>query len=136
MIVVIILLFVGRELLNRANRITLEEALKSGASLTVEFKSTFQWDVYQGKTDNERILDILKSIARFLNAKGGSLFIGVAEDKTGALTVCGISEDLKLNENSRDKLQRKLRDLITTRIGPEFSPFIEEHFEEALGQLC
>ena len=136
LIALIVLLFVGHELLNRANRLTLEEALKLGESLTVEFKSTFQWDVYQGKSDNERILDILKSIAGFLNAKGGTLFIGVVEDKTGALTVCGISQDLKLNENSTDKLQRRLHDFITTRIGAKFAPFIEDHFEEAAGQLC
>ena len=136
LIAVVVLLFIGRELLNRANRITLQEALKSGESLIVEFKSTFQWDVYQGQPKDERMLDTLKSIAGFLNTKGGTLFIGVEEDKAGAVKVCGINEDLRLNGGSRDQLQRKLRDLITTRIGPEFSPFIEEYFEEAAGQLC
>jgi predicted HTH transcriptional regulator len=68
------------------------------------------------------MLDTLKSIAGFLNTKGGSLFIGVEEDKAMAVKVCGINEDLRLNGGSRDKLQRKLRDLITERIGAKFSP--------------
>jgi len=136
LIIVVVLYFVGSELLKRANRITLQEALKSGESLIVEFKSTFQWDVYQGQPKDERMLDTLKSIAGFLNTKGGTLFIGVEEGRTEAVKVCGINEDLRLNGGSRDKLQRKLRDLITTRIGPKFSPFIEEYFEEEAGQLC
>jgi len=37
---------------------------------------------------------------------------------------------------SRDKLQRKLRDLITARIGAKFSPFIEEDLKEEVGHLC
>ncbi len=136
LIAVVVLQFVGREFLNRAKRTTLQEALKSGESLIIEFKSTFQWDVFQKKQNDDRILDTLKSIAGFLNTKGGTLFIGVEEDKAGAVKVCGINEDLRLNQGSTDRLQRKLRDLITTRIGPEFSPFIEEYFEEAAGQLC
>jgi hypothetical protein len=136
LIAVVVLHFIGRELLDRAKRITIQEALKSGESLIVEFKSTFEWDINQGRPKNERMLDTLKSIAGFLNTKGGTLFIGVEEDKAGALKVCGINEDLRLNGGSRDKLQRKLRDLITERIGAKFSPFIEEYFEEAAGQLC
>jgi hypothetical protein len=42
----------------------------------------------------------------------------------------------EFNGGSRDKLQRKLRDLITARIGAKFSSFIEEDFEEESGQLC
>ncbi|MGA8573522.1 MAG: helix-turn-helix domain-containing protein [Desulfobaccales bacterium] len=128
--------FIGRELLNRANKITVQEALKSGESLKVEFKSTFQWDVNLGQPRDERMLDTLKSIAGFLNTKGGTLFIGVEENRAGPLNVCGINEDLKLNGGSKDRLQRKLRDLITERIGAKFSPFIEEKFEEEAGQLC
>jgi predicted HTH transcriptional regulator len=73
----------------------------------------------------------LKSIAGFLNAVGGTLFIGVAEEDTKSPVLRGISEDLNLMQGSRDKLQRLLRDQITTRIGPEFSPFISDRFEEA-----
>ena len=136
LIAVAVFFFIGHELLNRANRITVQEALKSGENLNIEFKSTFEWDVNLGEPKDERMLATLKSIAGFLNTKGGTLFIGVEEDKAGAVKVCGIDEDLKLNGGSRDRFQRKLRDLITERIGAKFSPFIEEYFEEEAGQLC
>lgn len=124
-----VLALILRELLSQTKEVTLEEALKAGESRTIEFKSTFQWDVVQSKQVEERRLDTLKSIAGFLNAGGGTLFIGVAEGETKSPVVRGISEDLNLMGGSRDKLQRLLRDQITTRIGPEFSPFISDRFE-------
>ena len=42
------------------------------------------------------MLNTLKSIAGFLNTKGGTLFIVVEEDKSGERNVCGISEDLRI----------------------------------------
>jgi predicted HTH transcriptional regulator len=88
---------------------------------------------WNGYAENRR-LDTLKSIAGFLNAKGGTLFIGVTED-TDPPSVRGIDEDLKFAGGSKDALQRVLRDLITTRIGSEFSPSITDRLEEANGKL-
>lgn len=107
-----------------------------GESRIVEFKSTFQWDVKQEKRNEDLRLATLKSIAGFLNASGGNLFIGVEEDKTGSARISGIKADLNEMGGSRDRLQRLLRDLITERIGPEFAPFIEEYFEETDEQVC
>jgi hypothetical protein len=120
--------------LGQTKRVTLEEALKVGESRTIEFKSTFQWDLRRNQYVEERRLDTLKSIAGFLNASGGTLFIGVSED-TDPPTIRGLDEDLRRAGNSKDKLQRALRDLITTRIGPEFSPFITDSLEEDAGRL-
>jgi len=116
----------------QSKRVTLEEALKVGESRTIEFKSTFQWDLRLGKQVEERRLDTLKSIAGFLNAKGGTLFIGITEDNA-LPTLRGLNEDLNLVGGSRDRLQRTLRDLVTTRIGPQFSPFIADSLEETAG---
>ncbi len=134
--IIAVLWLAVREILPQTKCVTLEEAIRVGESATVEFKSTFHWDVRQGKPVDERQLDVLKSIAGFLNARGGTLFIGVSEDETPP-TARGIDEDLKLAKGSKDWLQRKLRDLITTRIGPEFSPFINtDGWEERGGKLC
>ena len=130
------IIFTARELSRRHTKLTIEEALRIGESKTVEFKSTYQWNVNQGKQDNERRLDILKSIAGLLNTDGGNLYIGVEEDKLGHLSLRGLDEDLKLLHDSKDKLQRSLHDLITERIGSEFSPFITDWFEEVQNKLC
>jgi hypothetical protein len=135
-ILIMVILIIGRELLQKTNRITFQDALKSGESLIVEYKSTFQWDVILNQPKDERILDVLKSIAGFLNAKGGILLIGVEQDETGVGKIRGIKEDLQLNGGSKDRLQLKLQHLITDRIGSKFSPNIEENFEEINGKLC
>jgi hypothetical protein len=122
------------EFLSRRKNITIYEALKVGESRTIEFKSTFQWDLKRDQYIEERRLDILKSIAGFLNTSGGILFIGVTEN-TDPPTLCGLDKDLKHVGGSKDRLQRTLRDLISTRIGAEFSSLIIDSLEKKDGFL-
>lgn len=126
------IMFMVRELLRRQHILPIEEALKVGESKTVEFKSTYYWDINQGKESDEIRLAVLKSIAGFLNSAGGTLYIGVEEDKkTGQSRIRGLVEDLTFYKNNKDELLRSLRQLIKDRIGSEFSPFISERIEEA-----
>ena len=128
------LTLIVRELLSQKKGATLEEALKVGESRTVEFKSAFHWDVRRNQYVDERRLDSLKSIAGFLNARGGTLFIGVSEE-TNPPAVRGLDEDLRQVGGSRDKLQLTLRHLITARLGSEFSPLISDSLKESEGKL-
>jgi hypothetical protein len=126
------------EIRQQSKRVTLAMALQVGESSTVEFKTSFHWDVWHKRQNDEIRLIVLKSIAGFLNAKGGTLFIGVTENKgnkTNPYSVCGLEEDLKLANDSKDQLQLTLRHLITSRIGPEFSPLITDSLEEEGGKL-
>jgi hypothetical protein len=126
--------FVALLFFSQTKKITLEEALKVGESERIEFKSSLFWS-RKGQTYDDKLnLAVLKSIAGFLNAKGGTLFIGVTED-TQPPTVCGLKEDLKLYKESKDGLQRALRVLITERIGAQYSPFITDSLEYSNGQL-
>jgi hypothetical protein len=120
----------------RRSTLSVEEALRVGESKTVEFKSTLYWDTKLRQQKEERRLDILRAIGGFLNTDGGNLYIGVSEDQSGRPVLRGVDEDLKLMHNSEDKLQRSLRDLITTRIGAEFSPFITDRIERVQDKLC
>jgi len=127
----------------QTKRITLDEALKVGESQTIEFKSTFWWDVEIGQCNDDRRLDILRSIAAFLNTKGGTLFIGVSEDRNSPAnppTVRGLDEDMKRFEDRprfgspKDQLQRALRELIKDGIGYQFSYLITDSLEKADGK--
>jgi hypothetical protein len=60
----------------------------------------------------------------------------VEEDKFALPSLRGLKEDLRLVHNSKDRLQRSLRDLITTRIGSQVSPFITDRIEEVKDKLC
>jgi hypothetical protein len=132
--IVTALVFMARELFGQAKEVTLEEALKIGESLTIEFKSTFQYDVRQKKIDPELRLVTLKSIAGLLNAEGGSLFVGVTEDESPP-RVRGLTEDLDEMKGSRDRLRLTLRNLITDRIGSEYSYLITDRVSETDGKI-
>ena len=60
---------------------------------------------------------VLKTLVAFLNSKGGTLLIGVADDGT----VIGVDED---SFENRDKMMLHLNNLIKTQIGGEFLPYI------------
>jgi hypothetical protein len=132
--IVTALTLITRELFSQTREVTLEEALKIGESRTIEFKSTFQWDVYQNKINRELQLAALKSIAGLLNAEGGTLFIGVAEDEHPP-SVRGLAEDLDEMKGSRDKLQLTLRNLISDRIGSAYSYLVTDNLNETGGKL-
>ncbi len=91
--------------------------IKAGESATLEFKSTMRTNLKTGKTGKEIELAWLKGVVSFMNADGGILLIGVADDGT----IRGISEDNFANE---DKIGLHFKSLITHHIGPEFARFI------------
>ena len=71
--------------------------------------------------------DPIVAIAGFLNARGGTLLVGVSDDGE----VLGLEADGFANE---DKLQLHLINLITERIGSIFLPYVHPHFEEQDGK--
>jgi predicted HTH transcriptional regulator len=105
---------------------SIAELIAGGETGGVEFKSTLRTNLHTGQPDEKIHLSALKTIAGFLNAKGGTLLIGVS-DNGEAL---GLSADGFPNE---DKMQLHLVNLIKDRIGDIFLPYIHAHFEEQDG---
>jgi Putative DNA-binding domain len=129
--------FAARELWRRRETPTVEEALKVGESKTVEFKSTYQWDPDKGVALPDKRLVILKAITGFLNADGGTLYIGVGEDRsTKRPYVCGLEKDLDIVSGNLDKLRRDLVQLIGSRVGSEFAPCIADSVETVGNNVC
>ncbi|MFW6116820.1 MAG: GmrSD restriction endonuclease domain-containing protein [bacterium] len=106
------------------------ELIGLGESATLEFKSTLQWDVVQGKVNKHLRHSVLKTIAAFLNSAGGTLVIGVEDDGH----VYGLDQDLKSTGNSLDQFEQLLTSLISDRIGPELSHFIDIRHETVDGK--
>ena len=101
----------------------------------VEFKSTLEWDVRENKKNSELIFSTLKTIAAFLNSEGGTLLIGVEDEKN----IYGLKKDFSLLKEDRqtpDGFELKLRDLIKANIGGAFtaSEYIRIRFEELEGK--
>ena len=82
----------------------LHELIALGESFTVEFKSSWSWDVRRGVPDKVLRHASLKTIAAFLNSEGGTLLIGVEDDGNAA----GLEQDLSLLDGSFDRLQQQI----------------------------
>ena len=59
---------------------TTAELIASGETEGVEFKSTLRTNLHTGQVDDKMHLAALKTLAAFLNAGGGTLLIGVADN--------------------------------------------------------
>jgi hypothetical protein len=92
-----------------------ESLLKDGENDFVEFKSSARWDYDQNKINKSLELVIAKTVAGFLNAGGGVVVLGVADD--GA--VVGLEKDYKTlgKRPDRDGYQQFLVTLISKTVG-------------------
>ncbi|MDR0508819.1 MAG: ATP-binding protein, partial [Candidatus Methanoplasma sp.] len=98
-------------------RTEIERAIHSGENEKVEYKSTLRVNLSTGEKDEKIERAVLKTLVAFLNSRGGTLLIGVADDGS----VIGVDD---WSFENRDKLSLHLTNLIGEHIGNEFLPFI------------
>ena len=103
----------------------LKEKIYKGETKFVEFKQSLSLDTKEIENINyspkkEKYLEevCIKTIAGFLNAEGGELFIGI---KDNPIQIFGIEKELEtLYKNSSDKLLLHIKNLIKSNIGLQF----------------
>jgi hypothetical protein len=106
-------------LLNNSSRI--EQLLYQGESDFLEFKESLSLDKKTNTKEKYLETSCLKTIAGFLNAKGGTLLIGVSDNGD----IIGIYDELKIfYKENLDKILLHLKNLIQSRIGKAFYEFI------------
>ncbi|MCL4561941.1 MAG: DUF262 domain-containing protein [Chloroflexi bacterium] len=109
------------------------ELVKLGESITLEFKSTLQWDVVQNQMSKPLRKSVLKTVTAFLNSEGGTLVIGVEDNGN----IYGLENDLATVSHSKDKFLNLLQTLIVDNIGAEFSPYVKTRIEGVDGkEVC
>jgi len=106
------------------------ELVKLGESSTLEYKSTFQWDVVQSKSNAELRAGVMKAIASFLNAEGGTVLIGVED--SGA--IYGLEADLGLLGGSQDKFHQLIASTFADQVGPECVSLVQMRFDQVEGR--
>ncbi len=95
-----------------------QELIVGGETEYVEFKSSVRWDYREEKVNKILEYVILKSIAAFANAKGGTLLIGVSDD----LEILGLEKDFStLKKQDADYFELHVRKLINNQYGIAFS---------------
>jgi len=96
------------------------ELINKGENEKLEFKATLRTNLHTGESDREIEKATLKSITAFLNTEGGTLLVGVSDDKR----LFGIEND---HFQNNDKFNLHFSNLIKEHIGNEFLPYL--HFE-------
>jgi hypothetical protein len=92
----------------------LSSLIKNGEDENLEFKSSFRYDYRQQKPNKALESVIIKTLAGFMNARGGSLLIGIADDGS----ILGLESDYKtLNRKDSDGFTQSIMSAITDKIG-------------------
>jgi ribosomal protein S19E (S16A) len=107
--------------------IDIRTKISLGESYNLEFKSSLWWDYYQEKKNRELEKPVVKTIAGFLNSKGGTLLIGVDDDGN----ILGLSNDYRLcgkNQN-RDDFLLTLENVISNHFKNSVHHFLDKKIE-------
>jgi hypothetical protein len=123
-------LYGKRQLLNQS----LPTLIANGENEFVEFKSSLRHDYRQVKTDKNLEHVILKSIAGFLNANGGTLIIGVNDDGE----ILGLSNDyFSLKKKNKDGFQQRIILIVSNAFGKDICSKIHISFYQIEGkEIC
>ena len=109
------------------------ELINMGEGMGLEFKSTLQWDVREGKQNTGLRDAVLKTLVAFMNTDGGTILIGVEDSGQ----VFGLERDLNLVGGSQDKFLQLLNSLVADRIGVQYTHNVEARVESTDGKsIC
>jgi hypothetical protein len=108
--------------LDSALEISTRQLIAQGENSPVEFKSTLRRNLVADKDDVKMEQQVLKAIAAFLNTDGGTLLIGVSDDRR----ILGLAPG---NFPSPDKALLHLTNLIRDRIGRHLAIYIRMRLE-------
>lgn len=108
---------------------TVEEIIQADESRELEFKSTFQWDVRERKQNRDLQKSVLKTLVAFMNSEGGTLVIGVTDEKE----IHGLDDDLGLTKSSLDVFEQTLLNVFSSTIGVAYAQHIAMRFADAPG---
>lgn len=115
--------------------LTVDELIAAGENQTVEFKSSARHNAHTGESDDRLEQVIVKTVCGFLNAEGGTVFIGVADD--GRPT--GIDADLSTlrNKANVDGYELFLRQLLESGLSVPTAGTVRIAFERVNDvQVC
>lgn len=107
--------------------ITTSELIVKGEGKTIEFKQTGRVNLHTNQRDPVMEQMVVKSVAGFLNADGGTLLIGVADDGT----VSGVEVDYKTlgKKQDQDGFALWLSGAIVNALGPAAAAAARIDFE-------
>jgi hypothetical protein len=124
---------VDQELTRQASetlRRATEELLARGEGAFIEFKESARWSHISGDKEKVSELDVLRSLAGFMNAKGGTLLIGV-HDTNGPVGLYRDFKSLQKHPNRDGFANWLTTDVIRLRLGAQAMPHLNISFDPA-----
>lgn len=109
--------------------------IAAGESATVEFKFSVRWDMRENRLNEPLKYSVLKTVAAFLNSNGGSLLIGVDDERN----VVGLQGDYSLfkKADSRDAFENWLTTQLIDQFGKPATRLIAVTFHDVGGKdIC
>lgn len=106
---------------------TILELIAEGESATLEFKSSFRWDLRTQKPSKELEKATIKTIAAFMNSDSKSdLLLGVADNGK----IVGLHRDFEIvgNKKDRDSFENFLMSRVLQTFGKDCAPLIQISF--------
>lgn len=112
----------------------IKNIISNGESSTLEFKSSFRWDIKHSKVNKQLVAVILKTIAGFMNNTGGTLLIGVTDEGT----IIGLEKDyLNLKKSDRDGFEQAIVTAVSTQLGTDLCNYVHVLFHSINGKdIC
>lgn len=99
--------------------------LRAGEGERVEFKESARWDVKLGRLNTELERIVAKTIAGFMNHRGGVLLLGV----TDAGEIVGLQPDYgTLKRKDRDGFAQFITSLVRDKLGGDVCPLVHTAF--------
>lgn len=117
----------------KINLVPLTERIKflvasKDESEILEYKEIISESLDDNLKKNKINYKVIKTIAAFLNSRGGELLVGVSEcNKTHDHNIEGIDREIKRFYKNTDKFLLSFKDVLAQRIGNKFSPYINQH---------
>lgn len=104
--------------------------VREGETKKIEFKESLSLDIKTKAREKYIELSALKTVVAFLNTEGGVLLIGVSDDGR----IPGVESEIEKFHKNLDKFLLHWKNIIKSRIGEEFYPFIDSKAVEIDGK--
>lgn len=115
---------------SESNLTKISKLLIVDESKYLEFKSSLTYDVKNDCQNRELAKNCLKTVAAFLNSEGGTLLIGIDDDKR----ILGLNVEIqRYHGDSKDKFLLYWTDLLTQKIGKKHGANINYELENIDG---
>lgn len=111
---------------------TIADYIAAGESETVEFKGSLRWDFRQKQVNKALEKTVARTVAAFMNSKGGTLLLGVSDDGE----IWGLEPDFGTlgSRGDNDGWEQALRNVLNTYLSKEVAALVGVTFAEVDGK--